>query len=250
MSASVRDTSTNRQGVRVALVGDYNPNITAHKAIPLALQLAQQSMQVPLAFQWVATADIKETIFESFDGIWCTPGSPYQSEEGALSAIQYARLRALPFLGSCAGFQYALIEYARNELNWANAAHAETAPASNNPIVSPLECALIERGEQVNFTPGSCISKAYGTTGSYEEYRCAYGLNTDTEAKVLSGKLKAAGYNAAAEVRAVELHNHPFFIATLFQSERQALKGLLPPLVKAFIEACITQAVLAGRKGK
>ncbi|GGM12054.1 hypothetical protein ACFQDN_04660 [Pseudomonas asuensis] len=142
MSASVRDTSTNRQNVRVALIGDYNPNITAHKAIPLALQLAQQSMQVPLAFQWVATADIKETIFEAFDGIWCTPGSPYQSEEGVLSAIQYARLRALPFLGSCAGFQYALIEYARNELNWANAAHAETALASNNPIVSPLECAL------------------------------------------------------------------------------------------------------------
>jgi CTP synthase (UTP-ammonia lyase) len=40
------------------------------------------------------------------------------------------------------------------------------------------------------------------------------------------------------DLRAVELKGHPFFVATLFQPERAALKGILPPLVRALIEAC------------
>jgi CTP synthase (UTP-ammonia lyase) len=42
-------------------------------------------------------------------------------------------------------------------------------------------------------------------------------------------------------LRAVELFGHPFFVATLFQPERAALKGTIPPLVRAFIEACMRQ---------
>ena len=247
MSAPVKNLISGRQSVRVALVGDYNPEIKAHQAIIQALHLAQVALNIPLVFEWIATANIEETTFEEANGVWCTPGSPYDNEEGALSAIRYARNHALPFLGSCAGFQYALIEYARNELNRANAAHAETAPERDDPIVSPLACALIERGEQVRFTSSSRISEAYGAIESYEEYRCAYGLNTAVGLAILSGKLKAVGHNAAGEVRAVELHDHPFFIATLFQSERQALKGRLPPLVKAFIKASATHAVSSGR---
>jgi CTP synthase (UTP-ammonia lyase) len=34
------------------------------------------------------------------------------------------------------------------------------------------------------------------------------------------------------------LVDHPYFVATLFQHERQALQGVLPPLVRAFIAAC------------
>ena len=45
------------------------------------------------------------------------------------------------------------------------------------------------------------------------------------------------GEDAAGEVRAVELHDHPFFVATLFQPERVALQGRLPPLVAAFLRA-------------
>jgi len=42
-------------------------------------------------------------------------------------------------------------------------------------------------------------------------------------------------------LRAIELSGHPFFVATLFQPERAALKGILPPLVRALVEACAGQ---------
>jgi CTP synthase (UTP-ammonia lyase) len=47
---------------------------------------------------------------------------------GALLAIRYAGENDVPFIGTCGGFQHAVIEYARNVLGWADAAHAETDP--------------------------------------------------------------------------------------------------------------------------
>jgi CTP synthase (UTP-ammonia lyase) len=49
--------------------------------------------------------------------------------------------------------------------------------------------------------------------------------------------LKVTARGAAGEVRAVELEGHPFYVGTLFQSERRALKGEAPPLVVAFVDA-------------
>jgi CTP synthase (UTP-ammonia lyase) len=35
----------------------------------------------------------------------------------------------------------------------------------------------------------------------------------------------------------VELDGHPFFVTTLFQPERAALRGEVPPIVTAFLRA-------------
>jgi CTP synthase (UTP-ammonia lyase) len=52
--------------------------------------------------------------------------------------------------------------------------------------------------------------------------------------------LRAAADDATGDVRAVELDDHPFFIATLFQPERAALTGKISPVVRAFVQACAT----------
>jgi CTP synthase (UTP-ammonia lyase) len=51
------------------------------------------------------------------------------------------------------------------------------------------------------------------------------------------GPLRATAHDAQGDVRGVELDAHPFFVCTLFQPERAALRGEVPPLVLAFIEA-------------
>ncbi len=38
----------------------------------------------------------------------------------------------------------------------------------------------------------------------------------------------------------MELQGHPFYVATLFQPERAALQGQTPPLVAAFVRACLS----------
>ena len=78
---------------------------------------------------WVSTDSVGsgESLAE-FDGLWCVPGMPYRSADGAISAIRYARTSGYPFLGTSAGFQYALIEYARDVLGLTEADHQKTNP--------------------------------------------------------------------------------------------------------------------------
>src|ERR1700730_13889159 len=100
---------------RVALVGDYDKSVIAHQAIPETLRLAAPAEQL-IQPVWIHTASIRNARADlaGFDGIWCVPASPYVSMEGALDAIRYARESRRPFLGTCGGFQHAVIEYARN----------------------------------------------------------------------------------------------------------------------------------------
>ncbi|KRP43154.1 hypothetical protein SAMN04490190_5397 [Pseudomonas libanensis] len=55
---------------------------------------------------------------------------------------------------------------------------------------------------------------------------------------LLAGNLIPGGHDSAGDLRAVELLDHPFFVATLFQPERAALKGITPPLALALLKAC------------
>ena len=228
---------------RIGLIGDYDATVAAHQAIPRALRLAEEALDLAVAFEWVPTAEILDpSRVAGFDGLWCVPASPYRSTEGALSAIRFAREEGRPFLGTCGGFQHAVIEYARNVLGWADAEHAETAPAAIRPVIAPLACALVEATDAVEFRPGSRIAAAYGCMRSTEGYRCRYGLNPAFRATLVSGPLRVGAHDADGEIRAVELEGHPFFLATLFQPERAALKGQLPPLVAAFARASATHA--------
>ena len=59
--------------------------------------------------------------------------------------------------------------------------------------------------------------------------------------RVLNGPLRASAHDAQGEVRAIERDDHPFFVCTLFQPERAALSGALPPLVRALLVAALAR---------
>ena len=114
---------------RLALIGDHNPEVVAHRAIPLALELAQKNLSSVLQWDWIGTDAITDAPRQlaGHAGVWCVPASPYKSMDGALAAIRFARETKRPFLGTCGGFQHALIEFARNVIGVTGADHAETA---------------------------------------------------------------------------------------------------------------------------
>ena len=235
---------TQGQKIRIALVGDYDPSVPAHQAIPMALDRAASETGLDAQAIWMPTTDVRDgASLQAFDGIWCVPASPYRDMDGALTAIRFARERQVPFLGTCGGFQHALLEYARNCLGWADAEHAETAPESGNAIITPLSCSLVEAFAPIRLRAGSRIAAAYAALETRERYRCRYGLRKELQADVFAGPLKVSGYDEDDEVRAMELDGHPFFVATLFQPERAALEGSTPPLVKAFVLTCAAELI-------
>ena len=228
--------------ISIALIGDYDPQVTAHQAIPVALGMIAEQSGHNVQFDWLATDQIHvDTPLAHYDGFWCVPGSPYNSEAGALRAIRFAREQQRPFLGTCGGFQHALLEFSRNVLGWTDAEHGETSPDSPRAVLTPLTCSLVEAVDSIHLVAGSLIAKAYETSEIHEGYRCRFGVNPQFEKKLLTPPLRAVGHDSAGDLRAIELTDHVFFVATLFQPERAVLNGQIPPLVRAFVEACVEQ---------
>jgi CTP synthase (UTP-ammonia lyase) len=224
--------------LHVGIVGDRDDRVTAHRGIAAALPLVARVLDVDLRASWLATDTVVDTRgLLGLDGVWCIPGSPYRSIDGALLAIRHARERGIPFLGTCGGFQHAVLEHARHVLGWSDADHAETAPDAARAVIALLECALVEASETVRLLPGSRIAHAYGDDSAREGYHCRYGLNPRFREALLQGPLRATAFDAHGEVRAIERDDHPFFVATLFQPERAALHGDTPALVRAFVQA-------------
>lgn len=218
--------------MKIALIGDYDEAVTAHRAIPLALRNAGAE------YEWIATDTIASAErVAHFDGLWCVPASPYRSQCGALTAIRFARENARPFLGTCGGFQHAVLEYARNVLGWSDAVHGEES-SEGRAVIAELQCSLVEVTDDVTLIEGSRIARAYGRDQIHEGYHCRYGVSPDFAALLERGPLRVTARDRAGDVRAVELDGHPFFVATLFQPERAALAGKEVPLVNAFLSAC------------
>ena len=225
----------------IALVGDYNPTVTAHQAIPRALERAEAITGRRIAWQWVPTAEIATmpAILPHYSGIWAVPASPYLSMDGALMAIRHAREQGVPFLGTCGGFQHALIEFARDVAGITGADHAETNSQGSALVVSPLACSLVEQSGELTFTPGSRLFGYYSGQSAREGYHCNYGLNPSFRARLEAAGLRFTAYDHNGEVRAFELPGHPFFIGTLCQPERSALQQRTHPLIHAFVEAVL-----------
>ena len=223
--------------IRVGLLGEFNQQQKAHHAIPRALAAATEG---GVETTWVSTDSVEDgASLAEFHGLWCVPGMPYRSADGAISAIRYARTSYLPFLGTSAGFQYALIEYARNVLGLADADHQKTNPGAAIPLIAPLGCGLAGVRARVRFMEGSHLRSAYRAAESTEEYHCSFGLNGRYRRLIESGPLYVSAVDDQDEIRAVELDGHPFFVATLFQPEMAATPS---PLVAAFAAACHRRA--------
>ncbi|MFC3551530.1 CTP synthase [Lysobacter cavernae] len=228
----------------IALIGDRDDAVTAHRAIPRALELAAAASGIQLVAKWLPTDSIRtDGDLAGYDGYWCVPASPYRSMDGALRAIGYARVQRRPFLGTCGGFQHAVVEYARSVLGWSDADHAETAPGAARAVIVPLACSLVEVAEPVILRPQTRIADAYGVARIEEGYHCRFGLGaTFREAAFADGSLRVGAEDDHGDVRAIELRDHPFFVATLFQPERAALRGEVPALVRAFVGEVVRRA--------
>ena len=71
-------------------------------------------------------------------------------------------LENVPFLGTCGGFQYALIEFARNLGGIRAAAHQESASDAVHLVITRLACSLVEQTEELLLASGGIVRRAYG----------------------------------------------------------------------------------------
>jgi CTP synthase (UTP-ammonia lyase) len=227
----------------IGLIGDFNADVVAHIAIPQAIQLASNNLGCQIEIEWIPTPSLEndfEQKLATFQALWTVPASPYKSMQGALNGIRFAREHNVPFLGTCGGFQHMIIEFARNVLALSEADHAEENPNSSLMLVAPLACSVSEKTHTFTLTQGSKVAEIYDDLEVVEQYGiCNYGLNPEFVPLLEKAGMRIAGVDTDGETRIMELINHPFFIGTLFQPERSALKNIVHPLIRAFIQKAI-----------
>ena len=226
----------------IALVGDHNPDVVAHDAIPKALALTGGAVE----WTWVHTSEITDdAVLAGFDAIWAVPASPYANMEGALSAIRFARESGRPFLGTCGGYQHAVLEFAQNVLGHAEAGNAEVDPECKMPVVGPLTCALVEVTGDIRFVDNSKLARIHGATEVNEGYHCSYGVMAEYLPLFDGSAMRFTGFDGEGDPRAFELDGHPFFIGTAYQPERRALSGGAHPIITEFVASTLARQALA-----
>ncbi|MFI9767891.1 hypothetical protein ACIHJG_13640 [Streptomyces sp. NPDC052415] len=227
---------------RIALVGDRSPNVVSHTRIPLLLDALAARERLVLDAYWIPTEEAGAPgAVDGFDALWVVPGSPYRSEAGVIAAIRTAREQRIPFLGTCAGFQHAVLEYARHVCGLTGVAHAENDPSAEDPIIEPLACSLVGHEAVVTVEPDSLAHSVIGSERTVERYFCAYGPSRHLDTLTAHG-LRFSGRNEDGQVRIAELPDHPFFLASLFQPELSGDGSRPHPVVVAWARAAVEHA--------
>jgi CTP synthase (UTP-ammonia lyase) len=132
-------------------------------------------------------------------------------------------------------------------LQFPDADSAEHNPQSKHIIISPVLCAVPQRGPTdpklcgpvpgIRLQPGSLLQRIYGREEIVEEFFCNYEVNPQYEPQLASAGLKVVARGEHGEPRAVELAGHTFFVATLFQPQLSSGPQKPHPLLTAFLRA-------------
>ena len=242
----------------VAVVGEYAcQHWEAYKSTYEALDHAginhrAKIKTLRIASQDVLQDDVQQTLREA-DAILLSGGFGESELAGKLRTVQIAREHNIPFLGIGLGMQCAIIEFARNVLQWEGASSTEYDANTPYPVIGLLEDrrSFARRTDGIKvganttvFRPESRIAAAYGHRPlSAERFRHRYEFNNRYREQWTN-----CGMNISAEspdgqlVQAIELPEHPWFVAVQYYPEFKSQPTKVHPLFSALIEAAINQS--------
>jgi CTP synthase (UTP-ammonia lyase) len=223
---------------RIAVLGDRDLRHLTHREIDAAIALMPDAVDA----RWVATDGPDARRLDGFDALWVVPGTPYRADRPVYAAIEHARIGGMPILGTCGGFQHMVVEFARNVAGIADAGHAESDPGAGARVVTALGCSLVGEERTVTAVPGTLVARLCGEAPFAGFHWCNYGVEPAYRDRLAAAGLVVAATAPDAGVEAVELPEHPFYVATLFQpqvgsSGRRTLHPLIAALAQAGAEA-------------
>ncbi|HET6865928.1 MAG TPA: hypothetical protein VFH80_08400 [Solirubrobacteraceae bacterium] len=218
--------------VNIALVGDRQPAHASHRE----LDAVRGQLGSGVTAEWVATDGDRVRDLGEFDGIWLVPGSPYADAAAAIEAVRWARENDVPFLGTCGGLQYAVVEYFRNVLGVGAASHAESDGSDASNVVHALACSLQGEERVVRPIPGTRFSALVNDTSFVGMHYCSYGPGPGEVERLVEAGMVVEATADDAGVEVLELPTNRFHILTLFQPHIGAVaRKPLHPLLREFV---------------
>lgn len=226
---------------RIGIIGEYDPMKTTHASLNQSLEWLKLAYE--FEYEWIDTNDVEKNcshVLRDFTGIWSASGTPFNSLVGAIKAIEYARTNDIPHLGTCGGFQHAIIEFARNCLGIENANHEEYDSNASTLLISRLSCSLAGKTMSIQIREDSRAYQCYEKNLVEEDYYCNFGIHPNfQETLEKSPELFITGVDQDKDIRIIELPSNRFFVATLFVPHAKSTKDNPHPIIKAFVEESV-----------
>jgi len=129
-----------------------------------------------------------------------------------------------------------LVEHARNVVGIIDASHSEYGGIGTS-VVEALSCSLAASEIVIEVEAETKLAEIHGTGTRPELTHCNYGLNPKYQHIASEGGLVVSALDDTGEVRAIERLDHPFFLGTLYQPQRQPADALPHALYNAFVLA-------------
>ncbi|GAB4212800.1 MAG: CTP synthase [Synechococcales cyanobacterium] len=239
--------------VNIAIVGKYIRLSDAYLSVVEALRHAACSLNTEVKIHWISSETITEQsvreTLASMNGIVVPGGFGIRGIEGKVAAVQYARERAVPFLGLCLGMQCAVIEWARYQAGLPNANSSEFDPDTPNPVISllPEQRDVEDLGGTMRLglypcrlAPDTLAAALYRDPVIYERHRHRYEFNNAYRTQFTDSGYVVSGTSPDNRlVEIIELPSHPFFIASQFHPEFRSRPNRPHPLFVGLIEAAL-----------
>ena len=128
--------------VNIALVGKYIQLHDAYISVVEALKHGGIAQHATVNIKWVDSELLNnsnvEEVLGDMDGILVPGGFGDRGIEGKITAIEFARIRKIPFLGLCLGMQLSVVEFARHVVGYNDAHSIELDPNTTHPVIALL----------------------------------------------------------------------------------------------------------------
>jgi CTP synthase len=245
-----------RPPVRIALVGKYVKLEDAYLSVVESLRHAGVHHGCPIEVDWVdsETLDddqVRERVTGA-DGILIPGGFGVRGIEGKIEAARIAREQGIPFLGICLGMQMAVAEFARHVVGMEGANSTEFDPETPYPVIDllPEQKEVADMGgtmrlgaDPIKLHADTKAREVYDEPVIYERHRHRYEVNN-----LLRKRLEAAGLVISGTspderlVEVIEIHDHPFFVASQYHPEFKSRPQRPSPLFREFVRAAHVRA--------
>jgi CTP synthase len=243
--------------VRIAMVGKYASLADSYVSVNQAISHASAVNGVRAEISWIESEAIEKDaaklgLVESYDGMVLPQGFGSRGTEGKIAAANEARVRGVPFLGLCYGFQLASVAFARHVLGLKRAHTTEVDPETPDPVidllpeqrkVTDLGGTMRLGGHDVSIEKPSKAYDIYRKSTIRERHRHRFEFNQDYLGKFEGKGMKYTAFSdngRRAEI--MELEGHPFYMATQFHPEYISRPERPEPIYVAFVEACARRA--------
>jgi CTP synthase len=254
------------RSVRIALVGKYVQLADAYLSVGEALRHAASLQDSRVEIDWIDSESLEPSPapevlarLESADGILIPGGFGGRGIEGKIAAAQVAREQRIPYLGICLGMQVAVAEFARHVAGMDGANSTEFDIETPYPVIDllPEQKEVADLGgtmrlgaDPIKLHAGSLAREMYGEAVIYERHRHRYEVNnllrkrlTNPSGAGAGGGLRISGTSPDERlVEAIELEDHPFFVASQFHPEFKSRPERPAPLFWGFVAAALQRA--------